>query len=56
MSTRYYFDISQIDQWIDEAGGNITVNYLIQDPKAEKTSVDETNPMWVVLQTTAAEL
>ncbi|XP_037040408.1 aminoacylase-1-like [Bradysia coprophila] len=45
-----------IDRWIEEAGGNITVNYLIQDPKAPKTNADETNPLWIVLETTAREL
>lgn len=48
--------ISQINEWIELAGGDITVNYLIQDAKATRTSVDETNPMWVVLENTAREL
>lgn len=46
----------QINQWMEEAGGDITVNYFIKDPKAAKTNADETNPMWVVLQNTAREL
>ncbi|XP_037031210.1 aminoacylase-1A-like [Bradysia coprophila] len=45
-----------IDQWIEEAGGDITINYLIHDPKVPKTSVDETNPLWTVLESTAREL
>lgn len=46
----------QINQWMEEAGGDITVNYLIQDPKAPTTNADETNPMWLALQSTASEL
>jgi len=47
---------NEIDKWIIDAGGDITVNYLIKDPKAAKTNADDTNPMWVVLQNTAREL
>lgn len=54
-SLNYNF-CSQIDQWMEDAGGDISVNYLIKDSKAQRTSVDETNPLWVVLQNTAREL
>ncbi|KAJ6625687.1 Aminoacylase-1 [Pseudolycoriella hygida] len=46
----------EINQWIEDAGGNITVNYLIKDPKANKTLADEKNPMWIALQNTAKEM
>lgn len=46
----------QINQWIADAGGDITVNYLIKDAKVNRTNADETNPMWTVLQNTAREL
>lgn len=41
---------------MEGAGGDITLKYLIKDPKANKTSADKTNPAWVVLQNTAREL
>jgi len=45
----------QINQWCEEAGGNITVNYLVKTPKSQFTTADETNPLWVVLQNTTKE-
>lgn len=47
---------SQISQWCEEAGGNITINYIIKDIKASKTPADESNPVWVVLENTTREL
>ncbi len=46
----------QINQWMEDAGGDITVNYLLKDPKVNGTKADETNPMWIALQNTATEL
>ncbi|XP_037033333.1 aminoacylase-1-like [Bradysia coprophila] len=44
-----------INRWCEESGGNITINYLIKDPKAPATPADETNPMWVVLEKVTKE-
>lgn len=46
----------QIEKWCEEAGGNITINYQMKDPKAPKTHADDTNPVWVVLNNTIREL
>ncbi|XP_037045140.1 aminoacylase-1-like [Bradysia coprophila] len=45
----------QINKWCKEAGGNITINYLIKTPKAPASRTDSTNPMWAVIETTAKE-
>ncbi|KAJ6625688.1 Aminoacylase-1 [Pseudolycoriella hygida] len=39
-----------LDRWIEEAGGNITQTYYIKDAKATRTNADDTNPMWIALQ------
>jgi len=45
----------QLNQWCEEAGGNITINYLIKDPKVPMTRADDTNPVWRVLMNTTRE-
>ncbi|KAJ6644482.1 Aminoacylase-1A [Pseudolycoriella hygida] len=44
-----------IENWCEEAGGNVTVNYMIKDPKVPATRADDTNPVWVVLNNTCRE-
>ncbi|KAJ6642524.1 Aminoacylase-1 [Pseudolycoriella hygida] len=46
---------NQINQWCQEAGGGITVNYIIKTPKAPASRTDSTNPLWSVIETTARD-
>jgi len=45
----------EINQWCEDAGGNITINYFTKNPKVPPTSADETNPVWVVLSNVAKQ-
>ncbi|XP_037049217.1 aminoacylase-1-like [Bradysia coprophila] len=38
-----------IETWCEEAGGNITINYAMKDPKAPTTRADDSNPVWTAL-------
>lgn len=48
--------VFQINQWTQEAGGNIDVNYVHKNPKAPITTIDETNPYWVAFKSAIDEL
>jgi len=45
----------QLNQWCEEAGGNITISYAIKDPKADMTPADISNPVWAVLSNVTRE-
>ncbi|KAJ6643776.1 Aminoacylase-1 [Pseudolycoriella hygida] len=47
---------AQLNRWCEEAGGNITINFIVKTPKAPPSTADSTNPVWVVLQNTTKEL
>lgn len=46
----------QIQQWCTEAGGDITIKYLLKDSKASVTITDSTNPFWVAFENGLKEL
>lgn len=39
--------IQQLNQWCEEAGGNIEIYYEVQQPKVEPTKLDNSNKYWV---------
>ncbi|XP_031625359.1 aminoacylase-1A-like [Contarinia nasturtii] len=45
----------QVEQWCEEAGGNITINYIQKGPKALATPIDDTNPFWQPLLNAVTE-
>lgn len=51
-----FVPLSQINKWCKEAGGNITINYIIKTPKAPATPADNTNPLWAVIENSVQEL
>lgn len=40
-----------INQWCEEAGGNIEIYFESKKPKVEPTKLDVTNPFWVAFKT-----
>lgn len=40
----------QINNWCEEAGGNIEISYESKKPKVEPTKIDVTNPYWVAFK------
>lgn len=46
----------QIELWCDEAGGNIFINFLGNDEKAQITKTDDTNVYWTAFKNAADEL
>lgn len=49
------FTFTQLNSWCDEAGGNITINYLIKSEKQKAAPVDDSNVFWVAFSEAAEE-
>lgn len=47
---------NMISKWCEEAGGGITVNYLMKDPKVPITRIDSSNLFWVAFENAVNEL
>lgn len=45
----------QLKQWCQEAGGNITINYVARGVKEKMTKVDDSNPFWVAFKSALDE-
>lgn len=45
----------KINRWCEEAGGNITINYLEKRGKEKATAVDDSNPFWVAFDEATKE-
>lgn len=46
----YNFSYQKIENWCNDAGGNITINYLDRGVKGGITKTDDTNPFWVAFK------
>lgn len=46
----------QINQWCQEAGGDIELRYIIKNPKAAITATDASNPFWMAFKSAVDEL
>lgn len=46
----------QLDQFCEEAGGNITINYKGRGLKEKLTTIDNSNPYWVAFKSAVDEL
>lgn len=42
--------ILQLECWCDQAGGNITIEYIARAPREPLTKVDNSNPYWVAFK------
>ncbi|XP_018797469.1 PREDICTED: aminoacylase-1-like isoform X1 [Bactrocera latifrons] len=46
----------QLQDWCEEAGGDITIKFPTQDKKTPPTAIDETNLFWVAMQNALKKL
>lgn len=51
-----FIDVFQINQWCEEAGGNITINFHIRDPNGAASIIDDRNPFWTAFKNATDEL
>lgn len=42
--------VAQLNQWCEEAGGNIEIFYEVQQPKVPATKLDDSNKYWVAFK------
>ncbi|KAM3964251.1 aminoacylase-1-like [Aphomia sociella] len=51
LGTRVNEDVfqAQLEQWIADAGENITITYLSKNPQSPATLVDDSNPYWMAI-------
>jgi len=47
---------AMINQWCEEAGGDITIRHILRDPTAPVSITDERNPFWVAFKSATDEL
>lgn len=40
----------KLSQWCQEAGGNITIDYIARKDREKLTKVDDTNPFWMAFK------
>lgn len=45
-----------MNRWCEEAGGNITINFLSRGEQEKLTTVDSSNPFWVAFKSAVDEL
>lgn len=46
----------KINQWCEEAGGDITIRHILRDPTAPVSITDDRNPFWVAFKSATDEL
>lgn len=46
---------SQLNQWCQEAGGDIEIEFEHKFPKVTPTALNDTNPYWMAFQKTLVE-
>lgn len=46
----------QLQKWVDDAGDNVKLSFLLKDPQTPPTVVDDSNPYWVAIRSGAEEM
>jgi len=41
---------NQLKDWCTQAGGGITIDYILKEPKTPATAIDASNPYWMAMK------